>query len=103
MGKSAKRKTNSKKKAERRSNIDTKKISALAKRYWYWLVVIPLLIVAIILFCYFQGYLILELCGNEKERFINLCKNKEIEIIQIFLINDVVDKFDEKKENFFFV
>ncbi len=56
MGKSAKRKTNSKKKAERRSNIDTKKISALAKRYWYWLVVIPLLIVAIILFCYFQGY-----------------------------------------------
>ena len=41
------------------------------------------------LFYYFQGYLILELCGDSKERFINLCKNKEIEIIQIFLINNV--------------
>ena len=40
------------------------------------------------LFCYLQGYLILELCGNEKERFINLCKNREIEIIHIFSIND---------------
>ena len=39
------------------------------------------------LFYYLQGYLILELCGCSKERFINLCKNKEIEIIQIFLIN----------------
>lgn len=41
------------------------------------------------LFYYLQGYLILELCGDCKERFINLCKNKEIEIIQIFSINDV--------------
>ncbi len=39
------------------------------------------------LFYYLQGYLILELHGECKERFINLCKNKEIEIIQIFLIN----------------
>ncbi len=38
---------------------------------------------------YMQGYLILEICGDSKERFINLCKNKEIEIIQIFLINNV--------------
>jgi len=36
------------------------------------------------LFYYFQGYLILELSGLEKERFINLCKNREIEIIHIF-------------------
>ena len=36
------------------------------------------------LFHYFQGYLILEVSGYEKERFINLCKNREIEIIQIF-------------------
>ena len=40
------------------------------------------------LFQYLQGYLILELCGDSKERFINLCKNKEIEILQIFMIND---------------
>lgn len=40
------------------------------------------------LFYYLQGYLILELYGVSKERFINLCKNREIEIIQIFLIND---------------
>lgn len=40
------------------------------------------------LFCYLQGYLILELCGESKERFINLCKNKEIEILQIFMINN---------------
>lgn len=40
------------------------------------------------LFYYLQGYLILELSGDCKERFINLCKNKEIEILQIFLIND---------------
>ncbi len=39
------------------------------------------------LFLFIQGYLILELYGDSKERFINLCKNKEIEIIQIFLIN----------------
>ncbi|MBO5178024.1 MAG: sporulation protein YqfD [Lachnospiraceae bacterium] len=36
------------------------------------------------LFHYFQGYLILEINGSEKERFINLCKNREIEIIHIF-------------------
>lgn len=41
------------------------------------------------LFLYLQGYLILSLQGFSKERFINLCKNKEIEIIQIFLINDI--------------
>lgn len=41
------------------------------------------------LFYYLQGYLILELCGDCKERFINLCKNKEIEIIQIFSINNL--------------
>lgn len=40
------------------------------------------------LFYFLQGYLILELCGDAKERFINLCKNREIEIIQIFLINN---------------
>ena len=40
------------------------------------------------LFQYLQGYLILELSGSEKERFINLCKNREIEIIQIFTINN---------------
>lgn len=39
------------------------------------------------LFYFLQGYLILELCGDTKERFINLCKNKEIEITQIFMIN----------------
>jgi len=39
------------------------------------------------LFYYLQGYLILELCGDSKERFINLCKNREIEIIHIFMIN----------------
>ncbi len=39
------------------------------------------------LFYYLQGYLILELCGDSKERFINLCKNREIEIIHIFSIN----------------
>ena len=36
------------------------------------------------LFHYVQGYLILELSGLEKERFINLCKNREIEILHIF-------------------
>ena len=41
------------------------------------------------LFQYLQGYVILELCGNEKERFINLCKNREIEIIHIFSINNI--------------
>lgn len=40
------------------------------------------------LFYYLQGYLILELCGTSKERFINLCKNREVEIIHIFLINN---------------
>ena len=40
------------------------------------------------LFNYWKGYLILELYGDSKERFINLCKNKEIEILQIFMIND---------------
>jgi len=40
------------------------------------------------LFYYLQGYLILELCGESKERFINLCKNRKIEIIHIFLINN---------------
>jgi len=40
------------------------------------------------LFYYLQGYLILELSGESKERFINLCKNREIEIIHIFLINN---------------
>lgn len=36
---------------------------------------------------FIQGYLILELCGDTKERFLNLCKNKEIEILQIFSID----------------
>lgn len=40
------------------------------------------------LFLFLQGYLILKLQGDSKERFINLCKNKEIEILQIILIND---------------
>ena len=40
------------------------------------------------LFYYLQGYLIVELQGESKERFINLCKNREIEIIHIFLINN---------------
>ena len=31
------------------------------------------------LFNYFKGYLLLELSGIYKERFINLCKNKEIQ------------------------
>ena len=39
-------------------------------------------------FLYIQGYLILELCGDEKERFINLCKNKGIEILQLYLIEE---------------
>lgn len=38
------------------------------------------------LFQWCKGYVIIELCGKEKERFINLCKNKEIEIIHIFLL-----------------
>ena len=41
------------------------------------------------LFLFLKGYIILELCGESKERFINLCKNKEIEIIHIFSINNV--------------
>ncbi len=40
------------------------------------------------LFLFLKGYIILELCGESKERFINLCKNKEIEIIHIFSINN---------------
>lgn len=40
------------------------------------------------LFVFLKGYLILELCGDSKERFINLCKNKEIEILQLFIIKD---------------
>ena len=40
------------------------------------------------IFLFAQGYLILELCGVSKERFVNLCKNKEIEILHIFLINE---------------
>lgn len=40
------------------------------------------------LFYYLQGYLILEICGDLKERFINLCKNREIGIINIFPINN---------------
>ena len=39
-------------------------------------------------FNFIKGYLILELCGDSKERFINLCKNKEIEILQLFMIKD---------------
>lgn len=40
------------------------------------------------LFNYFKGYLLLELSGLYKERFINLCKNKEIELFQLYMIND---------------
>ena len=40
------------------------------------------------IFNYIKGYIILELCGDSKERFINLCKNKEIELLQLFMIND---------------
>ena len=37
------------------------------------------------LLLYLKGYLILELYDGQRERFINLCKNKEIEIIHIFI------------------
>ncbi len=40
-------------------------------------------------FLFLQGYLILEICGDTKERFLNLCKNNELEILQIFSINSV--------------
>lgn len=56
MGKKDKRKVKGDKPKAKQAKFNAKKLSALAKRYWYWLVVIPLLIVAIILFCYFQGY-----------------------------------------------
>ena len=56
MGKKDKRKAKGDKPKAKQAKFNAKKLSALAKRYWYWLVVIPLLIVAIILFCYFQGY-----------------------------------------------
>ncbi|MBO5305067.1 MAG: hypothetical protein J6A99_05280, partial [Clostridia bacterium] len=56
MGKKDKRKAKASKQREKQSKFDTQKVLAFAKRYWYWLVVIPLLIVSIILFCYFQGY-----------------------------------------------
>lgn len=56
MGKKDKRKVKASKQREKQSKFDTQKVLAFAKRYWYWLVVIPLLIVSIILFCYFQGY-----------------------------------------------
>ena len=80
------------------------------------------------LFYYFKGYLILELCGDSKERFINLCKNKEIEIFnnlreelgdillqvvlhsviaeeeQIFTLEDVVNEIEEiKSDNIYIV
>ena len=40
------------------------------------------------IFNFIKGYIILELCGDSKERFINLCKNKEIELLQLFMIKD---------------
>ena len=36
------------------------------------------------LFFFWRGYLIIELCGESKERFLNLCKNNEIELLHIF-------------------
>lgn len=41
------------------------------------------------IFLYFQGVLVLELCGESKERFLNLCKNNNIEILHIFKIDDI--------------
>lgn len=41
------------------------------------------------LWYFLQGYLILELYGDSKGRFINLCKNKDIEIMQLFQIAQV--------------
>lgn len=40
-------------------------------------------------FLFLQGYLILEINGAAKERFLNLCKNNEIELIQIFSGNSI--------------
>lgn len=42
------------------------------------------------LFLYFKGYLILSIQKTAKERFLNLCKAKEIEIIDIIMINETV-------------
>lgn len=36
------------------------------------------------MFFFWKGYLIIELCGESKERFLNLCKNNEIELLHIF-------------------
>lgn len=40
------------------------------------------------LFLFFKGYLIIELCGESKERFVNLCSNRAIEILHIFSFED---------------
>ncbi len=40
-------------------------------------------------FLFFKGSLIFELQGEEKERFFNLCKNKNIELMEIKEINGV--------------
>lgn len=40
------------------------------------------------LFAYLQGYLIIELTGRYKERFINLCKNKNLELLQVYQLKE---------------
>lgn len=40
------------------------------------------------LFFFWKGYLIIELCGESKERFLNLCKNSEIELLHIFYMKE---------------
>ncbi len=40
------------------------------------------------LFFFWKGYLIIELCGESKERFLNLCKNSEIELLHIFSMKE---------------
>ncbi len=42
------------------------------------------------LFLYLKGYLIVRLQGVSKERFLNLCKSRKIEIIDIVSINDIL-------------
>lgn len=40
------------------------------------------------LFLFLKGYLIIELCGKSQERFLNLCKNSEIELLHIFSVKE---------------
>lgn len=40
------------------------------------------------LFLFFKGYLIIELCGQSQQRFLNLCKNSEVDLLHIYSVNE---------------